>query len=257
MIEQQPLTDLQIDALLGMLNPSRIAKRDGGRGTKLSYLEAWDVKAALIKIFGFGNFSAETTENRILDAREVDGGRGSNWSVTVMTTVRLHIFQTGAVYTESAAKTGVNRDYGEALDMAIKTASSDALKRCAIYLGTQYGLSLYDDGSYRDVVQLVFAPGQERNVPPAMVQAIEQRKAGSQQQVQTPPGEGLNLGGLDSDPEQKAKADELVRRAFSAKAARDAEAERQTSDTVAEATYDPSVHGGPGDGAAEEVPASA
>ena len=36
--------------------------------------------------------------------------------------------------------------------MAVKTAESDALKRAAINLGTQFGLSLYDNGSRADVV---------------------------------------------------------------------------------------------------------
>jgi hypothetical protein len=36
--------------------------------------------------------------------------------------------------------------------MAIKTAESDALKRAAINLGTQFGLSLYNNGSLQDVV---------------------------------------------------------------------------------------------------------
>jgi hypothetical protein len=36
--------------------------------------------------------------------------------------------------------------------MAIKTAESDCLKRAAINLGTQFGLSLYDDGNMNDVV---------------------------------------------------------------------------------------------------------
>jgi hypothetical protein len=36
--------------------------------------------------------------------------------------------------------------------MAIKTAESDALKRAAINLGTQFGLSLYNNGSLRDVI---------------------------------------------------------------------------------------------------------
>ena len=36
--------------------------------------------------------------------------------------------------------------------MAVKTAESDALKRAAINLGTQFGLSLYQNGSLRDVI---------------------------------------------------------------------------------------------------------
>jgi hypothetical protein len=37
--------------------------------------------------------------------------------------------------------------------MAVKTAESDALKRCAVNLGTQFGLSLYQNGATVDVVQ--------------------------------------------------------------------------------------------------------
>jgi hypothetical protein len=47
--------------------------------------------------------------------------------------------------------------------MALKTAESDALKRAAIYLGTQFGLSLYKNGETADVVRRVLAPGQEWN----------------------------------------------------------------------------------------------
>jgi hypothetical protein len=36
--------------------------------------------------------------------------------------------------------------------MAIKTAESDALKRAAINLGTQFGLSLYNNGATADVI---------------------------------------------------------------------------------------------------------
>jgi hypothetical protein len=43
---------------------------------------------------------------------------------------------------------------GDLHDNAIKTAASDGLKRCAINLGTQFGLSLYDNGSRTDVVKM-------------------------------------------------------------------------------------------------------
>jgi hypothetical protein len=36
--------------------------------------------------------------------------------------------------------------------MAVKSAESDALKRAAVYLGDQFGLSLYRDGSTSRVV---------------------------------------------------------------------------------------------------------
>jgi hypothetical protein len=48
--------------------------------------------------------------------------------------------------------------------MAIKTAESDAIKRAAINLGTQFGLSLYNNGSTKDVVIEVLAKQEISNV---------------------------------------------------------------------------------------------
>jgi hypothetical protein len=78
-------------------------------------------------------------------------------------------------YTESAigSTSGPASMVGEHHDNAIKTAASDALKRCAINLGTQFGLSLYDDGSTRDVVKntLVKPVGYEE--PPTPEEAVK------------------------------------------------------------------------------------
>ena len=41
--------------------------------------------------------------------------------------------------------------------MAVKTAESDALKRAAINLGDQFGLSLYNNGSTAPVVTQTLA----------------------------------------------------------------------------------------------------
>jgi recombination DNA repair RAD52 pathway protein len=82
------------------------------------------------------------------------------WRVGVICTVKLTIHQTGAVYSESAAASQSNPDYGEALDFAVKTAESDALKRCATNLGSTFGLSLYNNGTTQDVVRVVFSPDQ-------------------------------------------------------------------------------------------------
>jgi hypothetical protein len=64
---------------------------------------------------------------------------------------------------------------GEHHDNAVKTAASDALKRCAINLGTQFGLSLYDDGSLADVVRNTIAPppGVEGSEPPLSAEQTE------------------------------------------------------------------------------------
>lgn len=164
MTQQRPLTDRQLSILMGSLNPQRISKRSQG-GANLSYLEAWDVKATLIRIFGFGGFSADVIQSEVLykDHVEKQGKNGTykQWKVSVQSTVCLKIHQLGVSFTESAVGDGNMNDISEALDKALKTASSDALKRCAIYLGTQFGLSLYDKGSHNEVIRLIAAPGQE------------------------------------------------------------------------------------------------
>lgn len=182
-IHPQPLTDQQLAQLMRDLNPARVAKRKQG-GAQLSYLQAWDVKATLIRVFGFGGFSADATDCEIVriennvpkytgygDAKKElpieytkDGQikfGTANFRVTARVRVQLAIPQLGAVYSEWAASSQTGPDLGEVTDFAIKTAESDALKRAAIYLGTQFGLSLYDNGSTAEVIKAVFAPGQE------------------------------------------------------------------------------------------------
>lgn len=182
-VQTQPLTDAQLTQLMRELNPNRVSTREQGR-TKLSYLEAWDVKATLIRIFGFGGFSAEALECDIvriednipkvewIERKKVEkpieyttDGKikfgTANFRVTARVRVRLTIPQLGATYTEWAASSQTGPDLGEVTDFAIKTAESDGLKRAAIYLGTQFGLSLYDNGSTDDVIKAVLAPGQE------------------------------------------------------------------------------------------------
>lgn len=166
MTDSTPITEEQLKALMGPLNGNRVLSRSQG-GRALSYLAGWDVKATLIRIFGFGGFSAEVTDTKVLEIDRIDKDDARNSSnhpqveVLATVTVRLTIHQTGAIYTESAAASQKGRDVGEVTDFAIKTAATDALKRCAINLGTQFGLSLYDNGSTSEVVRRIFAPDQQ------------------------------------------------------------------------------------------------
>ena len=140
------LNNAQYEQLLKPLNPARVAKRQGG-GRSLSYLEAWDVKAHLNRIFGFLNWSSDVQDSSLAFEEQNEKGQ---WNVGYKVTLRLSIKQ--ATYTESAVGFSTLPSRGEAHDMAIKTAESDALKRAAINLGTQFGLSLYNNGATADVV---------------------------------------------------------------------------------------------------------
>lgn len=159
--ELRPLNARQLAALTAGLNPGRVSQKPGG---KLSYLEAYDIKATLIKVFGFGGFSSELIESKELYREQVPQSSNPskmNWKIAMQATVSLHIHQLGATYTEAGIAGSAQPDYTEAADMALKSAESDALKRCAIFLGTQFGLSLYNNGSTQDVVRVVLADDQE------------------------------------------------------------------------------------------------
>ncbi len=143
------ITPQQYEQLLKSLNTNRVAKRSGGGGRQLSYLEAWDVKAHLIRIFGFGEWSWDVLSAELM----FESINGDKTSVGYKVIGQLRIHSTGATYTEAAVGSSNLPQRGEAHDMAIKTAESDAIKRAAINLGTQFGLSLYDNGSTNDVVK--------------------------------------------------------------------------------------------------------
>jgi recombination DNA repair RAD52 pathway protein len=151
------ITVQQQEQLLKPLNASRVAKRSGGGGKSLSYLEAWDVRAHLIRIFGFGGWSFDVLTADLAFEEKA----GSNWVVGYKVVGRLTIRDPWGVelctYTEAAVGGAQLPQRGEAHDMSIKTGESDCLKRCAMNLGTQFGLSLYDDGATRDVVMKTLA----------------------------------------------------------------------------------------------------
>lgn len=182
------ITPEQYTTLRKPLNGTRIAKRQQG-GKQLSYLESWDVRAHLIRVFGYGNFDVETLEQGLVGTREyVSSGEKDMveciWFAKVRLTIRTPDGERLCRFTESAvgSTSGPANMIGEHHDNAIKTAASDAMKRCAINLGTQFGLSLYDNGSTRDVIKgtIVEPPGVEPVAPPEdALQAIAHTLGGT------------------------------------------------------------------------------
>ncbi|MEW2573619.1 Rad52/Rad22 family DNA repair protein [Streptomyces sp. NPDC047070] len=142
------LTREQVATLLAPINPSRVQNLRGQ-----SHLEAWDVRRWLNRVFGFGGWSDETLELACVAQVEINPGR---WTVIYRAQVRLTVKTTdGRVLTHyDDAAMGDSRNQpalGDAHDQAMKTALSQALKRCAHNLGDAFGLSLYNDGSRQAV----------------------------------------------------------------------------------------------------------
>ncbi|PBC72350.1 MULTISPECIES: Rad52/Rad22 family DNA repair protein [unclassified Streptomyces] len=119
-----------------------------------SYVEAWDVRRHLIRIFGFGGFSIETLSLDLVSQQEIKPGR---WTVVYRAQVRLTVYAADGReithFEDGAAGDAINQPkLGDAHDMAMKTALSQALKRCAVNLGDQFGLGLYNGGKSDAVV---------------------------------------------------------------------------------------------------------
>jgi hypothetical protein len=162
------LSTAQYDYLIARLKASRVQQHKGN-----SYVEAWDVKRHLIRIFGFGGYDTETKvevvaqiEHPTLDGKgqPVPGGK-SRWTVVYRAHMRLIVKDPAgtpiAFHEEVACGDSANQpSLGDAHDNASKSAVSGALKRCATNWGDQFGLGLYNDGKTDPVVtKSLVAPG--------------------------------------------------------------------------------------------------
>lgn len=154
----------QVEELIGAINGNRVGKDGKGH----SHVEAYEIRAHLSRIFGFARWSAD-----LLDFRQVyEDGDGGKWTVCYVATVRLTVCASDgtvlATYTEAATGEAKNQPHrGDAHDLAVKTAESQAFKRCAVNLGDAFGLSLYRKGSLAPLVKgtLVMPAGGAAKAP--------------------------------------------------------------------------------------------
>jgi hypothetical protein len=133
----------QIRALKRTPDHRNIRTRES-HGRTFSYLEGWFAISEANRIFGFDGWSRETTKSSCVFARE---NRGSFLAVYIAK-VRLTISADGITLIREGHGTGEARgDYlGEAHDIALKAAETDATKRALATFGRPFGLELYRGG---------------------------------------------------------------------------------------------------------------
>ena len=151
-------TSAQINQLLAPINPDRIVTSQGRK-----HLAQQDVRAHLIRVFGFGNFDVKIKTLELLFEEPYVGvdknGKEilNRFNVCYKAEVRLLIRDPKGMivcsYEEVASATAQNQTRGEAHDLAMKSAVSYAIKRCATNLGDQFGLSLYNNGQVTALVK--------------------------------------------------------------------------------------------------------
>ncbi|XTZ18161.1 Rad52/Rad22 family DNA repair protein [Micromonospora echinospora] len=167
------LTPKQYAFLIDQIQDSRVRQLRGN-----SHLEAWDIRRNLIRAFGFGGFDVETKALDLVAQIEhppAQQGGKSRWTVVYRAEIRLTVKaadgSTIAVLEDGAAGDSQNQpSLGDAHDQAMKTALSQGLKRCAVNLGDQFGLSLYNGGKTNRVVvrSLVHPEQPEAPVDPGL-----------------------------------------------------------------------------------------
>ena len=59
-------SEQQTQQLSQPINPDNVSFREGGGGLKLAYVESWHVIQEANRIFGFGGWSSETSEARLV-----------------------------------------------------------------------------------------------------------------------------------------------------------------------------------------------
>jgi hypothetical protein len=151
----------QVVQLLKPINNARVL--NDGKGH--AHVSQQDILAHLIRVFGFGNFDIEVLAVDCIfeQPREDTNGKPTGrYDVCYRALVRLTIRdQEGrqvCQYENGSTATAQNQSRGDAHDLAYKSAISLSVKRAAIALGDQFGLSLYNKGQLTALVRGVIGP---------------------------------------------------------------------------------------------------
>lgn len=165
MAEKSGLTKMQVRRLVQAIDATHVDKKQG----KLTYMAQHEVRAELTRIFGYGNWDAQTEEMAFLWESEINAGepgypkspQSGNppyyracYMARVRVTIRDYWGNPVASFVGAHAEANsVLPDRGEAHAMAVSSVESYALRRAVISLGDRLGLGLYDGGSSAALVK--------------------------------------------------------------------------------------------------------
>ena len=134
-------TDSQVRLLKAKLDP-RYVKSRSANGVHLSYVEGWHAIAEANRIFGYDAWDRRTLATRCVWSGASAQLYAAVYTAKVRVSVRagdLKIVREGSGTGEGKAPTP-----GQAHDLALKGAETDATKRALATFGNPFGLALYD-----------------------------------------------------------------------------------------------------------------
>jgi DNA recombination protein Rad52 len=134
-------TDSQVRQLKAKLDP-RYIKTRSANGANLSYVEGWHAIAEANRIFGFDAWDRRT----VFTACVWSGQSGQVYTAAYTAKVRVSVRAGDIVIVREGSGTGEGRAStpGQAHDLALKGAETDATKRALATFGNPFGLALYD-----------------------------------------------------------------------------------------------------------------
>ena len=134
-------TDTQVRLLKAKLDPQHIKTRNSN-GRTLSYVEGWHAIAEANRIFGYEAWDRRTVSASSVWTEAKGGNYCAVYTAKVRITVRageIKVVREGSGTCEAIAFTA-----GQAHELALKGAETDATKRALATFGNPFGLALYD-----------------------------------------------------------------------------------------------------------------
>ena len=135
------LSDMQLRQLRAKLDARHVKTRTAN-GTDLHYVEGWHVISEANRIFGYDAWDRRTVASKCVS----NSGNGQRhfaaYTAKVRITVRagdINIVREG-----SGTGEGSGLSPGQAHEIALKSAETDATKRALATFGNPFGLALYD-----------------------------------------------------------------------------------------------------------------
>jgi len=135
------LTDMQLRQLRAKLEPRHVKIRKAN-GADLHYVEGWHVIAEANRIFGYDAWDRRTLASRCVWNGAAGPYHEAAYTAKVGVSVRagdITIVREGSGSGEAKAATP-----GQAHELALKGAETDATKRALATFGNPFGLALYD-----------------------------------------------------------------------------------------------------------------
>src|SRR5262249_919173 len=135
------LSDMQLRQLRAKLDARHIRTRKANR-TELDYVEGWHVISEANRIFGYDAWDCRTVATKCVSSSDNGQHHFAAYTAKVRITVRagdIIIVREGSGTGEGSGATP-----GQAHEIALKSAETDATKRALATFGNPFGLALYD-----------------------------------------------------------------------------------------------------------------